>query len=246
MFLTGRTRPSRVFNAELTLIGVHKLTFKLHPQLELDLFEGAIKRESESSRRDYLAALIEEHRLNQGDTLSSNSTILNLGPTIRRRSTNKDLWDTETSPLSGDPNLQTTRRRRRVIGGSEDQSSVLGSLRPETSNRIPQANYAPSDDDSESRSSKRVRRGGFRTVLRVSSSDNPARALVNILFTGCNDIQALFRKVIVEGGIKEFPFRAVLEMSATFTWNGRGHLLRNDDESDWGFFTRESSLHIHP
>ena len=156
-FLAGDLRPSSVLKDDLALISVHKLGLAWHPLLELDHFKGATKREMEASRRDYLATLIEEHKLKQGDSLSNGSTTLCLRPSIRLRSTNKDVSDTETSAVSGDASQQTTRRRRRAIGRSEDESRVLGSLRPETSsNRILQASDALSDDDSESRVPKRL------------------------------------------------------------------------------------------
>ena len=70
-FLAGDLRPSRVLNDDLALIGVHKLSFAGNPLLELNNFKGDTKREMEASRRDYLAALIEEHKLKQGDSLSN-------------------------------------------------------------------------------------------------------------------------------------------------------------------------------
>ena len=62
---------------------------------------------------------------------------------------------------------------------------------------------------------------------------------MNVLFTNYNNVQALFYKLIIGGSINESLARAVLEMSATFTWNGRGHLLRKGDKSDWSFFIRD-------
>ena len=39
--------------------------------------------------------------------------------------------------------------------------------------------------------------------------------------------------------MKDSSSRPVREVSATFAWNGRGHLLRRGNKSDWDFFIRD-------
>lgn len=100
-FLKGSARPSRVLNTELTLISVHRLRFAWHLWLELSLFEGANKREMKSSRRDFLTALIDEHRLEIGDLLNDRSTILSLYSPKHLRLSNNDHSNAETSSVLG-------------------------------------------------------------------------------------------------------------------------------------------------
>ena len=100
-FLLGPTRVSRVLKAELKIVSVKKIVFVWHARLELNLLEGDTKRETETSRRSYLATIIDENILKHGDSLSNSSKILSLGPTVRRRSTfDYDVSDTETSAVS--------------------------------------------------------------------------------------------------------------------------------------------------
>ncbi len=251
-FFKGGNKASRCLNAELELISRHKLAFKWHPQLELDLFEGVLKRDKETSRRDYLCALIEEHLSKETGAVSNVPTVLRLFPALGPKSskdTYKDPSDTDDTTPSGSTSQRTIRRTRTVASGSGDKSPrpVLGSLQPKPA--LKRALLEPNadlSDGTEPRSSEKPRLeipvpGGqpVQTVLRVTTSNNPARAPVNVLFAGCGDVDALFHKVLVEGGIAESLSTDIGELTATLTRSGRRHLIRRGNASDWGFFYKD-------
>lgn len=52
---------------------------------------------------------------------------------------------------------------------------------------------------------------------------------MNIVFAGCADVDVLFHKTIVDGGIKESLSGTIREISLTFTWNCRERLLKEGD-----------------
>ena len=94
-------------------------------------------------------------------------------------------------------------------------------------------------DISEHRSNKRHKQQQnpnlertVRTVLRVSISNNPIRAPVNVLLADCKDVDLLFHKVLVEGDIKESPSIKIGELSATITYSSRSHLIRRGNAND--------------
>ncbi len=251
-FYRGTKKTSRCFDADLQLTSVHKLGVEWLPRLQLDLFDGVCNREKEASRRDYLSDLVEEH-LKNSDIVNNGSKMLDLIPALRGRSrkdANKDLSDTDdTLTPSGSTTQQSIRPTSSVTTRSSDPNttSVLDRLR---SNRASKRTLqeANAHDIAEPRSARRQRQQdqqAVQTVLRVSISNNPARAPVNILFVDCGDVYAFFHKVLVEGGIEESPsgniqeLSDVQELSATLACNGRRHLIRRGNASDWSFFHKD-------
>ena len=73
----------------------------------------------------------------------------------------------------------------------------------------------------------------IRTILRVSTSKKPAKAPINILLGNCKDVVEFYSKVLSQCTTSADE---VYELSATFTWNGRGNRIRKDNYDDWSFF----------
>ena len=76
-------------------------------------------------------------------------------------------------------------------------------------------------------------KGIHRTILRVSTSNKPAKAPMNILLGACRNVDEFYSKVLSQctTSADEVP-----ELSAVFTWNGRGNLIRKGNHDDWSFF----------
>ena len=228
-------------------MSVHKLGVKWLPRLQLRLFDGACRRDKETSRRDYLSALIEEHLSREPGPVNG-QTMLKMVPGLRRRwkSADEDNSDTDdTSESSGCANQRSTRSTHPMTREYRDETTktVSACLRSKTApKRTPIVDLT---DDTEHQSPKRRKEQSPehmrtpQTVLRVSISNNPARAPVNILFADCGDVDALFHKVLIEGGIKESQYMNIRELSTTLTCSGRGHLIRRGNANDWDFFYKD-------
>ena len=257
-FLKGEKKASRCFDENLQLTSIHKLGTVWLPELQLDLFDGACKRDKETCRRDYLSALIEKHLSRETSSVRDCSKVLDLIPGLRSRSrkaANEDHSDTEdlsntdnTSTLSESTEQRPTRRTRPMTRGSVEQvtETVTGRLRSKkASKRTGQEPNSDVTNITEARSFKRRKQQipqptqATRTVLRVSISSKPTRAPMNVLFADCGDVDTFFHKVLTEGGIKESSSMSISEISATITHSGRGHLIRRDNAEDWEFFHRD-------
>lgn len=73
-----------------------------------------------------------------------------------------------------------------------------------------------------------------QTYLRVSSSIRPDLAPASVSFQLCPTLDAFFTTMISEC---ELPADGrVSKVSATYTWNGKRHLIRRDRKDDWILF----------
>ena len=261
-FWRGEKKASRYFDTNLQLTSLYKLGVEWLPEIQLDLYHGASNRMKEASRRDHLSALIDKHLSDTGPV--DNDSTLDLIPALRHRfekgMNEGDTLDTEDSTtVPGSPKQKLTRRPR-PLTENQIADAVASRLRSKMNSKRPvEEPIVDSTDETSLRSSKRHKqqtllpRGTSQIVLRVSMSDSPARAPVNVLFADCGDVDELFHKVLTEGGIKESTSTTVCEISATLTCSGRRHLIRRGNASDWAFFykdvqrawTTEADLFLH-
>ena len=76
----------------------------------------------------------------------------------------------------------------------------------------------------------------FDTILRVSTSDRPSKAPINIPLGNCRSVEEFYNKVLSECATSA---DAVYDISAVFAWNRRGNLIRKGNRDDWSFFYKQ-------
>lgn len=74
----------------------------------------------------------------------------------------------------------------------------------------------------------------FQTTLHVSASNQPGLAPATVGFGLCKTMEELFTTMIAEYDITSTS--RITKASATYTWNGKRHLLRRDRQEDWVLF----------
>ena len=71
------------------------------------------------------------------------------------------------------------------------------------------------------------------TMLRVSTSDRPAKAPIDILLGNCRSVEEFYTKVLAQCATSA---DAVHNMSAVFAWNQKGKLIGKCNHDNWSFF----------
>lgn len=74
------------------------------------------------------------------------------------------------------------------------------------------------------------------TVLLVVSSNQPHRAAANVLLNECTTLDQLFQTLIIECNLKGKAASNLAEVSVTYTWDGKQHLIRKSRARDWTVF----------
>ena len=137
-----------------------------------------------------------------------------------------------SSALRHSPPAEPTSAQRSLSTAEPTvpEDPEAGDSRGDSGDMIDHATSGSMDNVEESR------RIGIRTILRVSTSDKPARAPINVLFGNCRDVDELFHKVLSECSVSRNLASLVRELSAEFTWSGRRNLIRKGNNNDWSFF----------
>lgn len=74
------------------------------------------------------------------------------------------------------------------------------------------------------------------TVLLVSASNQPTRAPANVPLCECGTLLQLFQTLIIECNLRGEAASELSEVSATYTWDQKQHLIRKDKSRDWKIF----------